>query len=700
MAIFSMIGGWLAYAGGYLAAAAGLSFSTAVMIGNAVGYLGMAAAASAVSRALAPRPNIPRSEIQAIINQTEAPRRVYVGENLVGGIRAFFDVRAGVLYQLVLVNHGPIHAFREFRIDGNPVAVDGVGQVQSGVARGYVQVDTRNGTGQGGDYVVLLRDRFPDLWPASRRLDGQATFLVLSGAPNPEDFQRVFPKSYNTTYQWVIEGQAIRDPRTGQTAYGDNAALVIAHYLTHADGYRLALADLHPDSVSAMADVADLPVPQRGGGTAPSLRLWGYWTLDEEPSAVIARMRISSGIRPYETQDGRVGLIGGPLGEPACTLTAKDIRSIRVTGAVSEREGFNVLGVFFLSAAHNYEIVEAEAWRDEARLAQEGEIAQEFRAEMCPDLSQARRLAQQAMDDGNRGRVEIITNLVGLKARFPRHHGQRHTILLDYRPEDGSGRVIEGEFEVLDHEFDPVGMECRIVLAPVVRRGAWNPADEGEPPAPLPIGGGDPPPPMSASLGLPVITTTGGQQQSVIEVVTTPVSGRGDLVVQGRYRPAGSSDSWIAMTSDGWRARSGAIEDGATYEVEARWLGVFDGVDPWRAVGTITVVVDSTPPGPATNVIASRGFGPINSRVTVTWVNPDTPFWQVRVYREAGNISGFANATLRATVGGAEGQISEYNDPSSPNGQRYRYWIVPMNASGVEATPAPSPIVPDTSSDN
>ena len=106
-------------------------------------------------------------------------------------------------------------------------------------------------------------------------------------------------------------------------------------------------------------------------------------------------------------------------------------------------------------------------WRDESRLAIEGEIAQEYRLEMCPNTSQARRLAKRQMHDDNRAKVTIITNLVGLKARWPRRHGQRHTILLDYRPEDGSGREIVGEYEVIDHEFDPVSLECRIEIGRV-----------------------------------------------------------------------------------------------------------------------------------------------------------------------------------------------------------------------------------------
>src|SRR5699024_8412722 len=155
-------------------------------------------------------------------------------------------------------------------------------------------------------------------------------------------------------------------------------------------------------SVTAMADVADLPIPQQQGGTAPNLRLWGYWTLDEAPVDVLDRMYTSSGIRAYETQDGRIGMIGGNYGTPACTLTAKDISQIVTREAMSEREGYNVLIPFFMSEANKFTITELEPWRDEERLADEGEVSVENRMEMCPSQSQARRLSKKQMADDNR----------------------------------------------------------------------------------------------------------------------------------------------------------------------------------------------------------------------------------------------------------------------------------------------------------
>jgi len=680
--IFSLIGQGIAWLGGFLGAAAGMSFSAAVTFGTYAGTIGAAAVAIGVSRLLAPKINVPVSEIQAVINQTTAARRVYVGKNLAGGIRAFFHSKEGTLYQLVVVNHGAISSFVEFWIDGEPAAVDGSGAVTSTDKAGYVTVGTRNGSGQGGNYSTLAT-AFPATWGPDRRLQNQATFLVMSKAPKAEDFAKVFPKSYNTTFQYVIEGQAIFDSRSDTTAYDDNAALVIAHYLTHADGYRLASAEMDWASVEAMADVADLPIPQKAGGTAPNLRLWGYWTLDEGPVDVLDRMHASSGIRAYEAQDGRIGLIGGNYGTPACTITAKDISSITTKEAISEREGYNVLIPFFLSEEQKFELTELEPWRDEDRLAEEGEISAEYRMEMCPNQSQARRLGKKQLADGNRAKVEIVTNLVGLKARYPRYPGQRHTILLDYRPEDGSGREIVGEYEVLNHQFDPINLECRIELGAVDRTSEeWDPEDEGElitvPPTPEL----DPPPELSAVVTQRIIITSAENRQAQIEVAATPVPGRDDLELQAEYRRAGPLPLWERMVSSGLTARSDAVEDGAVYSVRARWVGSFDGVDEWEDLGNITIVAYATPPGQPTALIPSNGTGYVH----LSWRNPSGEFARLRVYRNIAND--FSTATMIGTTGGVAGQISEYQDDAISAATDYWYWVAAANASGIEGAPA------------
>ncbi|WOI30035.1 phage tail protein [Sulfitobacter dubius] len=698
MAIFSTIIGAIAYAGGYLAAAAGFSIATATSIGVALANAVVSMALSAISRALQPSVSVPQSEIQAVINQASAPRRIYVGENLAGGVRALFDVKDGVLYQLALVAHGEVSSFEECWIDGEAVTLDVDGEVDAGKMAGYVNIQTRDGAALGGDYADLMAE-FP-AWGVERKLEGQATFLAQMKAPHGNDFSKVFPKSYNTSLQWVIHGQAVYDPRIDAAAYSDNAALVEAHFLTHEDGFKMAAADINWDSVAAMAGVADEAAPQLEGGTAPRLRLWGYWTLDEPPSDVLDRMHASSGVRAYEMQDGRIGLIGGGFGEPACTITAKDIKEIQTSEAISEREGYNVLRVLHMDASQNYTVTEVDPWRDDARLAIEGEIVKEYELSMCPNRAQARRLAKEQFHDDNRAKVSIITNLVGLKARFPRAQAQRHTILLDYQPEDGSGRVIQGEYEVLDHEFDPIELQCRIDLAAVDRAsGEWTPEEAGDPPTPLPASGNSEAPDLSAVFSQRVVEASAGNRIAVLEVDAVPIAGRDDIVIEAQYRTSTYYDGgregmpetvygdWVDMQATDYTAQSGPVEDGRSYSARARFDGVFYEPDQWEDLGAITVQIDATAPGAPSELFASNGTG----RVNLNWRNPAGHFYELRIYR--GDTAVFDDAALVGMTGGVSGQISEFSDDTVAAATAYNYWVKAANVSGVEGDPVgPAPI--------
>lgn len=676
MAVFSAIASWVTSFVFQAAIGAGVGFTTAAAVATGLGSLASGLVAAGVSRLLQPKVSVPRQTVQALIEQTDEPRRIYVGQNLVGGLRAFFDVKGSTLFQIVVVAHGHVSEFRRFFVDGKPVTLDANGNViGNSPTADHLAVATRDGTGNGGNYGQVLNNF--SSWNASRRLQHQATFMVRADATR--EIGKIFPKGSQTSFQWEIRGRRIYDPRTGLTEYSANAANVIAHYVTDPDGGRIASDEISWPSVSAMADVADTMIPQLGGGTAPSLRLWGYWTLDEPPSDVLDRMHTSSGIRVYEMQDGKLGLIGGPYGEPACTITAKDIRSIQTSDAISEREGYNVLRMFWISAAQKYEKIEAEPWRDAVRLAEEGEIVSEYHLDMCPNQSQARRLGKEQIFDDNRAKVEIVTNLVGLKARYPRLNGQRHTILLDYRPEDGSGRVIAGEYEVLNHDFDPVAMECRIELARVSRASqTWSAAEEGSTVAELPDDEGNPAPPMSAALSQRVIQVSASVRQAVLEVAAIAVTGRDDLTIEAQYRRTGTG-AWTDMSATNLLATSGAVEDGQQYEAQVRWRGVFDGVAPWVALGPVTVRIDGTAPGQPTEIMP----GGVRS---ITWRNPTTGFYGIRVYRSITNVLSDAVFIYEVT-GGASGQISEYRDEAASAGT-YFYWVRAANVSGLESPPA------------
>ena len=277
--------------------------------------------------------------------------------------------------------------------------------------------------------------------------------------------------------------------------------------------------------------------------------------------------------------------------------------------------------------------------------------------------------------------MSIITNLVGLKARFPREDGQRHTILLDYQPEDGSGRVIQGEYEVLDHEFDPIELQCRIDLAAVDRAsGEWTPEEAGDPPPELPISTPTEPPEISAVFTQRILQASAANPVAILEVEAVEVPGRNDITVEARYwrfLPLVKTD----MQTSGYIARSGPVEDGQTYFAEARFNGVFDAPDEWVSLGSVTVQINGTAPGAVTELFASNG----TDRGNLNWRNPSSDFHELRIYRSTTAV--FGDASLIGTTGGVAGQISEFSDETVTAATEYNYWVAAANVSGVEGSP-------------
>ena len=173
-------------------------------------------------------------------------------------------------------------------------------------------------------------------------------------------------------------------------------------------------------------------------------------------------------------------------------------------------------------------------------------------------------------------------------------------------------------------------------------------------------------------------------RSAYLEVVATEVVDRNDLRLEIRYRDLGASGplgQWRQITAPGLVAQTPTLSDGHQYQVQARWRGLFEGVMPWQPVGTVTIVVDATPPGQPSELIPSLSGG----NVHLSWRNPTGAFAGLRVYR--GVSADLGAAVIVGTTGGVAGQISEYRDETVGAATTYFYWVVAANASGIEGGP-------------
>ena len=612
-------------------------------------------------------PKVPRQQVQATLSQTDAPRIRAYGRNLMGGQRAFFEADDGQLLQIVVMHHGAVDGLIRFWWDGEPVTFDPV----TGEVGRYKHNYFRDGSGVGGDYSEVLT-RFPGIWTAAHRLQGQATFCTKFGDPSDEDFAKEFPKGPYTVVQAEVRASRVRNI-AGDLVYSENAGLCIRDLMTHQEGWNIPLDRLDADSWARFASLAGQAVPLVAGGTEPRYRLCGFYSLDDALKDVTARMLATCDGQIYETADGKIGILGGAWSEPDVTITADDIMSVDMQDGYDPFTDFNVLRGAFVSPAHSYQSIEVEPRRDEASLITQPERSEQFDVDMCPSGTQLQRLMKIKEGKSRREMVGTIrTNLVGLKARFPKGDGI-HTIGIQ-APEFG----IDGIFEVTSHVFSIPDGFCEIGIASIVNPYGWSTAEEK--PLPPSVESLETPdhtrtPPENPVVVQQIVSVSGGVN-GVKLVVTVDNPNRPSLTLQAQVaqgtHAADATALWTEMAAANYRAETGVLDDGQTYTIRIRWRGRSD----WIVAGVIVVIANPTSPPAPTSFSAIRAGGV----TSLDWRNATTNFRRTQILRNTVNNS--ATATVIANVDGVAGQVSSYDDAVTGTGTRW-YWARTINPSGV-----------------
>lgn len=669
MAIFTAIGSFIASA--LLAVGVPgtiLGISTASLIGGALA-IGASLALSALTRPkLSPGPT---PQAQAVINQSAGPRIRGYGRAKLGGTRAFWDSRNGILYQAVMFHSGEIDAIEEWYAGDLKLTLNSSGVATNAPVAGYIDTEYFLGTNTQSS-SSLLRNGFSSIWTTAHQLKGIAYFVVTFASPEAEKYQEVFPEGYNTPVRVVARLSKVYDPRTGTTAWSDNAALCILDYLTHPDGYRRNLSDIDLDSFRAFANVCDQSVALKAGGSERRYRLWGIYSLTEDPQDVLQRMCATCDAELYQTASGKIAIRGGVWAEPTVTIEDRDILGHQLEQGNNKFAAFNELKILYTSPKHDYQSMEADSWVDLAAQAEQGPLQSDLSLDLVPSASQARRLAKIHRAKSNpRWRGTISTNMTGLNAL-----GER--IIRVRLPE----LQIDDTFLVTSFSISPDLTGCEIgILSLDASAYAWTTAEEGNE-APVPQ---DTRPDMTiaapSNLTLRVVNrqvTSGTIGAAIRATVSAPP--RSGLSLQAEYRPAGGDWEAMSVASGAREAFSGIVNDGVTYQVRARWLTAQNTAGQWTAARSITVVANPATPSAPTDFTATK----TGTSAALAWTNPPTAgFYFAQVYR--GTTASFSEATKIADVYGDAGSSGAYTDATPGTGTRY-YWIRAVNVAG---TPSP-----------
>jgi hypothetical protein len=648
-------------------AAAFLTTGLGGLLANAALGIGL----NYLAAALTPQPQSPPpTQRFTNLRQPVQDRTKAYGLTRIGGPVFFWQAIAPKRYYGVIVNTGEIDAIQSRWLDEREATLDGSGFVtnteyQSG-GRSRVQLQEFLGaTGQTAP--SFLFDNFTD-WTSDHKMTGLAGAVIVAENSAAEDFSSVYPSGREPVYTALVRGTKCYDPRTETTAWTKNAALILADWITSADGLG---REVDWSLVSTEADICDQDVTNRNGDTIKRWELCGAYNFSETREGVRAAMGVACDAFFYETSDGKVGFKVGRYEVPTVTLTGDHITSLRLIDGSEGPGTVNAYAVQYTEPDIGYREQEcAPIIIDDGQPYEQATI-QSF---WTPNHNQASRIAKRLLRQQRaQFRLSASLNLHGLRLI-----GERF-FYLSY-PDLG----IENQaFEIGKLSYSDDGLSIEVEATSCTSADFdFVAADE------------ESAPPISSTISDSVTTAPPTNVSAVSLSITggTAISvswdAPGDTILnQVRYRTSdagsGAGDWFQFQVSQGQAyAVTPALSDGVSYDIQVRAQRQSGQTSVWTPVTPISVVavVDASAPDVVTGVSAVGGSGIVDFE----WTAPNNANYVAsRIYRNTANT--FAGSTLVRTEYGAASTVDTWQDTGLA-ADDYYYWIVAINGSGIEAT--------------
>lgn len=256
--------------------------------------------------------------------------------------------------------------------------------------------------------IADLVAQLPDKWTSAHTQSGRAHVYTIA----------IFKESVFTDgfpdHAFEIRGKPILDPRTGITAYSNNAALVIADYLTtpKADGgCGVSWDQINLTNLAEAADTCDEAVPVAAGGTEPRYTINTSFDVDEAPNDILEIFEQSIAGRILRF-NGKWHIFPGVWREPELHITDDDIRGpIEIVVKNSVKERFNRAKGTFLDPSQSYQQVDVPPVKNATYLSHDANnenwLDIDFTAVTSP--GQCQRILK----------IEMEKSRQGLSASFP-----------------------------------------------------------------------------------------------------------------------------------------------------------------------------------------------------------------------------------------------------------------------------------------
>lgn len=262
--------------------------------------------------------------------------------------------------------------------------------------------------GQVADAALIAA--LPGVWTSAHVGNGIA-YIIMEADYDPDAFQSGLP---NISAQ--VRGSKVYDPRTGVTAWSENAALLARHVATHPLGGRLPAARINDDTFITAANVCDTLVAYVMGGrtyTRPRYTAGLVMSSGQRADDVIQDLcEAMGGDRAFV--DGQLRVKAGAWTTPLQTLDESWL--VREGGSVQSQrrrpmeELANITTGVFADQENDYQVRDFPPVRSTLYIAEDGtELPDDIDLNGVTFSAQTQQIAAQRMRRKRFGRRISVT---------------------------------------------------------------------------------------------------------------------------------------------------------------------------------------------------------------------------------------------------------------------------------------------------
>ena len=644
---------------------------------------GVALAASVGAVLFAPKAPKPQAA-ETTLRSPAAPRTFGYGIRRVYGSLAFYgNSTSGASIDVIAYCDCPANSVNAVYINDDVVTISG-GAIVHPDAESYVGGVALAGYNLGATPNTAhsaVVSALPGVWTSDHRGDGVVSGYLIKNPVKEKKFLSTYPQGDNVQMSLVISMQPCFDFRNIAHDINDsstwdethNPVLHFLHYLVFDRGYSYDTAILPKIALwEAAADICDETISSES-----RYRACLFFNRTDKPHEISAS--ITETFDGWYSIDslGQISVYAGAYYAPTVTIDASHIVEYSCQSFVEDENKYNEISVKYYSSLHDYNLVEAEPWRDEGDIAARGIVNSTGIEPQVPSHKQARRLAKIFMARQNaQYRGTVSTNYSGRIAE-----GQR---FVNLEIIEAGAVIFDGVAEIteLTRNLETGGVTFNWVLADE-NAWTWNPATEDGDGAPTGTY------PTIDALTDPTITSASYSFDGIAATAELTIDGTGpnrdDLTWFLRWRYDGGS-VWNEQRYDDIAAGASVtliaslIPVNTDIEVEIAYSTGNGSVSDWSNTQLVNADASAIPPDVPTEFVANDGTG----LATIEWRNPSNAnFDHVEIYRHTSAT--FGSASSIASVYGGLGQYMSYDDTIAAG--TYYYWATSVSTTAAESAP-------------